>query len=65
MTFQIEPQVAKDIGLGYPLGSDTIFVCCGHFERFCEEEDFLPSEIGEEYGFEYCPFCGYKISALS
>ena len=43
---------------------NTDFYCCDHFESFCDEEDFLPKEIQEEYGFEYCPFCGYQLNKL-
>ena len=42
----------------------TDFICCSEFAAFCDEEDFLPSEIAQEYDFKYCPFCGYKLRML-
>jgi len=41
------------------------FVCCEEFANFCEEEDFTPEEIAQEYDFTYCPFCGFKLSMLT
>ena len=43
----------------------TDFVCCDEFAMFCDEEDFTPKEISEEYNFSFCPFCGYKLTMLS
>jgi len=42
----------------------TDFICCSEFAAFCEEEEFTPEEISQEYGFNVCPFCGYKLSML-
>ena len=42
----------------------TDFICCTEFGEFCEEEEFKPKQIAEEYNFNYCPFCGYKLRLL-
>ena len=42
----------------------TDFHCCQEFADYIEEEEFTVKEISEIHGYNFCPFCGYKLTML-